>query len=154
MGIIGSFEGYVSDPLYLFNNGTWNGLHTTGMSGGTVSGGELLFTGKAIGRLNQTVDLTNYNYIKINSHADISSGVSGRKIGISQNSNLTSISSTNCTAYIDARNTTSGPVYYIASLNVSSISGYYYIYTSGYMYNNNAQVSNPSRLNQLFLSVR
>ena len=32
MGIIGSWEGYTSSPLYLFNNGIWSNLQTTGTS--------------------------------------------------------------------------------------------------------------------------
>ena len=31
-GVTGTFEGYVTSPLYLFNRGKWNGLQTTGLT--------------------------------------------------------------------------------------------------------------------------
>ena len=156
MGIIGSWEGYVSSPLYLFNNGSWNGLQTTGMLGSTQSGSELIFPAGTLGRLNQTVDLTRYNYIKINSmNEDGSYGV--MDIGISTDPNIKTISSSNCVAYVTARNGVKGSTYFIAILDVSSIIGFYYIYTKSraYMSGGGGVYVNtyPGRINQMYLTV-
>lgn len=153
MGIIGSWEGYVSSPLYLFNNGSWNGLQTTGMMGATQSGGELIFSSGSLGRLNQTIDLTRYNYIKINSmNEDGSYGVIG--IGISADPNIKEMSSKNFVAYVTARNSVRGSAYFIAILDVSSINGFYYIYARSYVYHNGAYIyGSPGRINQIYLAV-
>lgn len=156
MGIIGSWEGYVTSPLYLFNNGSWNGLQTTGMLGSTQSGSELIFPAGTLGRLNQTVDLTRYNYIKINSMNEFAAyGV--MDIGISTDPNIKTISSKNCVAYVTAMNSVMGSGYFIAILDISLISGFYYIYTKSYSYKSGGggmYVSTyPGRINQIYLAV-
>lgn len=70
MGLAGTYEGYSTSPLYLYNSGVWGG----GQSGVTFIGGggdkDLVkpnfiqtFDGKA--RLNNSVDFTPYKYVKI-----------------------------------------------------------------------------------------
>ena len=149
MGIIGSFEGYTTSPLYLFNNGNWSSLQTTGVytSGNTkiISGSICLgYQGpwtstKSItltARLNQTFDLTQFKYLKItfdttNYSSDVGGTVpSNVIIGVSN------------TAFSQTLFANSGPFLYpdgtIAHidgargntiiLDISNISGSYYIY--------------------------
>lgn len=143
LGITGTFEGYASSPLYLYNNGTWSNLQTTGTTRTWDSGGNyaidqlycsdtnnrLEFSGKANGnnsgnitmyanfRLNQTINLTSYSYLKMN----VTKFTRALKIiiGVSTDASLTSFSySASYTA------TTTG----VAIANISSLSGNYYIY--------------------------
>ena len=129
-GVTGTFEGYVSDTLYFYNSGTWSNLSSTGVTK-TTSGGSIVvsnnyialqYTGEsAMCRTNQTVDLTNYNYLK----ATFSSGMYSY-LGIGTN---------------PSSNTLNGLLKYIAIngsggsgtaiLDISSYTGYYYIYLRG-----------------------
>lgn len=142
MGLIGSWEGYISTPLYLYNNGTWSNLQTTGTTStasGTIGGTEygvydrinyLAMRGDpsyrpvflAI-RLNQTINISGYNYIKAVTRAlyDIESEYTG--IGVSQNSQVQSIG--DFASYAE-RITSS--VAGTQILNVASLTGNYYIY--------------------------
>ena len=101
MGITGSWEGWVSSPLNLFNSGSWGG----GQSGYTMVEGPGNYPGNTVSikngvihmttsgeeeallRLNNVSDLTNYKYLKIDSPYDyIWSGVGS---GISKKSDIT-----------------------------------------------------------------
>lgn len=144
-GIIGSWEGYVTSPLYLFNRGTWTGVSSTGVT--KTNGYDIKDWGKHIqvstmntqretmGRLNSAVNLTSYNYLKILVKGGSSSAVYGDTIflGISTASNITAPASLVSKATIrsvDAETT--------VILNVSNYSGNYFIYfgntqaTTGY----------------------
>ena len=143
MGIIGSWEGYVSSPLYLFNNGVWSNLQTTGVTrvwdgpadyeisqarfaeettnkiirvnlSGHAKETQLV---KGNGRLNQSVNLDNYNYLKVN----VSSYESGyiAYVGVSTNATLQSFS------YSASNVPTAAGVIIV---NISSLSGLYFIY--------------------------
>ena len=101
MGITGSWEGWVSSPLNLFNSGSWGG----GQSGYTMVEGPGSYPGNTVSikngvihmttnggenallRLNNIGDLTNYKYLKIDSPYD--HNWSGVGCGISKKSDIT-----------------------------------------------------------------
>lgn len=89
-------------------------------------------TGYIIGRLNQTVNVTNYNYLTAKSRVNGSRVYMTVYIGLSTNSNLTSTSLTNSTSnYYDAGTLTDGNTTTktaTLSSNISSLTGNYYIY--------------------------
>ena len=132
-GNVGTHEGYVTSPLYLFNNGTWGGLQTTGMTEVTdKNGGGYIEIGSSIefggrrgkqdilnARLNQKFNLTSYKYIKI--RAEYYHYSNYIMIGVSDSPNA------GLGGYIASTkvNNPNGG-YYI--LDVSSISGEKYIY--------------------------
>ena len=131
-GVTGTFEGYVTSPLYLYNKGTWNGLQTTGLTEINAEGSSRLDNdfsqsigfyarsnpgNRANARFNQKIDLTNYKYLK--AHAiDINSGY--LMIGISDNA------SAGISSYIASAKTTDIGGY--AILDISSLTGQKYIY--------------------------
>ena len=149
MGIIGSFEGYVSSPLYLFNNGIWSNLQTTGVysgenqviTGGTLCiGAEGTFTSMyrilLAARLNQTFNLTPYNYLNITfdaiDHAQDVGGIPPGSVlvGISNTAFTKSFYHT-ATSYEYPDGTIAkieGARGNTITLNVASVSGNYYIY--------------------------
>lgn len=132
MGITGTWEGYVTSPLYLYNKGMWNGLQTTGLTEINGEGSSRLdndfsqsigfyarsnFDEKVNARFNQKVDLTNYKYLKV--HAiDIKNGY--LMIGISDNA------SAGISSYIASAKTADIGGY--AILDISSLTGQKYIY--------------------------
>ena len=132
LGITGSCEGYFSSPFYLFNNGSWNGLSSTGMSMvDNLNNRNSLSIDTNINltiylksnhgcsmRTNASFDFTNYRYLNfVVSDLSIRGGwISITRLGISNSSNTR-----NLTASI---NPSSGT----CIVNVSSISGWYYIY--------------------------
>ena len=127
-GVVGTYEGYASSPLYLFRNGTWSNLQTTGVTttnGSTkavVSNGTLIIyptifaSESGMARLNQTFNLTNYKFIK----AKIKTGKTAGRIGIGTAADIKAL--TSLTKY--SGELTVG----VAILDVSSVSGNYYIY--------------------------
>ena len=132
LGITGTWEGYATSPLYLFNNGTYgggqNGITKTAAtvsapfnySIGTSISCTGIYKGNIYFRFNNTQNLSNYNYIKVYGSCENWTGLG---IGISTNSNTTSFSaSSECgfTSSSSGNNT--------AILNISSINGSYYVY--------------------------
>ena len=164
MGLIGSFEGYVSSPLYLFNNGTWSGLQTTGWQGdgADVSGGRKFRVSWASASgssystdqccLRQLFNLTDYKYIKVTTtEAAQDYYVAPAVIAISPTyNNGTAIVYSN-TGNINTSAYTKGVVgpdaFGTAILDVSNITGSYYIYVgmryhlSGYNGNYGIKIS-------------
>lgn len=177
MGITGSFEGYTSDNLYLFNNGTWN-LSTPGVTylgirnnsggytscfdsaNGYVSGSNIVFCARGNGsdndngypevRLNTSVNLTGYRYLKF--HYINASAASGTTAY-----NVWCIIDSSVKKYV-------GVSYGVASgytnvggygvLDISSLSGNYWIYLTGgfgSVYKTNGQIS-YQYVNQIMLS--
>lgn len=127
-GVVGTYEGYASSPLYLFKSGTWSNLQTTGMTktigydNVKVADGVLRIYTDSIGavgmaRLNQTFNLTNYKYVKAKIRAV--SGIAGQ-IGIGTTAGITAFAS--LTKYSE------GIASGVAILDISSVSGNYYIY--------------------------
>ncbi|NBI73783.1 hypothetical protein D3Z50_22760, partial [Clostridiaceae bacterium] len=152
-GVAGTYEGYASSPLYLFRNGTWSNLQTTGMTktigydNVKVADGVLYIytdvrgsTGMA--RLNQIFNLTNYKYIK----AKIKSGSTRGQIGIGTTAGITALAS--LTKYSE------GIASGVAILDISSVSGNYYIYlTATYTSSGNTAVLGAStQYEELFLA--
>lgn len=131
--------------LYLFNNGKWSNLQTTGFY--AISGRYserkpyIYFDGASkplVARTNQTINLTNYNYLKI----DIGSITEGYYYaGVSQNASLNSVNPSSYNSAVAF----SGPG--IAILNLSAITGNYYIY----MFSSN--VLSTCVLAQLYLTT-
>lgn len=138
MGITGTWEGYVTTPLYLFNNGAWSNVQTTGITHMAGDGFEKESDGcllvylsgygnkKTLGRLNSSVSLTNYKYLNVYGRTNLLSDENICRIGVSQNSGLTTPS---FTAHVDMPRDVTGSdgVYKIP---ISSLSGNYFIYLS------------------------
>lgn len=133
LGITGTFEGYATSPFYIYNNGTWSGLSTTGSTkmAGIVSGMSLTpysvnNSGKrtyydAILRLNSVFNLTSYSYIKItySPASGYDTEYLTMYVGVSTSTNVTTLNFT-------AMGSLNGNGTCIS--NVSSLSGNYYIY--------------------------
>ncbi len=142
-GNMGTHEGYVTSPLYLFNNGTWGGLQTTGMTEVTDKNGKgyieinsaIWFGGRRgteenadilNARLNQKVNLTSYKYIKIRTEKPYYENYIAIGISDSPSAGLG-----NYIASTKVNNVGDG--YYI--LDISSISGEKYIYLEASTFN-------------------
>lgn len=147
MGIIGSFEGYVSSPLYFYNNGTWSNLQTPGASGssqGVYDGRTALYNG---GTFIQTVSLTNYDYLKMCWNANVGYERVVFSFSIRKTPDGENIASYEFNAY-----TSRGWKYGI--LDISGISGYYYIFfSSGYYRSGTSKYGCDTYINQIFLST-
>ena len=140
MGITGSFEGWVSSPLNLFNSGSWGG----GQSGYTAVKGLDDYPGNSLSikngtihitttqnggdnallRLNNVGDLTNYKYLKIDSPYDYD--WSGVGCGISKKSDVTYLEGldTYYRSPISTDTTSKGT----HILDISKFTGTYWIY--------------------------
>lgn len=138
-GVRGTFQGYADSPLYLFSNGKWSNLQTTGAAeiaqssgkffiGRITAGGNIVagictdaITPDAwvLGRLNQKVNLSAYNYIRIIS--TIVQPLNGGYciLGISTNAYLTSPSFSASTRFSNSSD---------VLVDISAITGDYYIY--------------------------
>ncbi|WP_147354407.1 hypothetical protein [Clostridium sp. AF22-10] len=88
MGITGRFEGYVSNPLYLFNNGSYGGgqsgisimsNHTAygSVSFGSSIQGSKLYKGDIIIRFNNIQNLSGWNYLKIYGNVEMWARIGG-----------------------------------------------------------------------------
>lgn len=139
-GVTGTFEGYVTSPLYLFNRGKWNGLQTTGLTEINAEGSAYLratftdsigfgarsnFGERVNARFNQKVDLTNYKYLKI--LAAKSNNNKYMMVGISDSA------SAGLSSYLASAKLTTDEGY--AILDISSITGAKYIYIEAEMSN-------------------
>ena len=149
--VTGTFEGYVSSPLYFFNNGTWSNLQTTGMTSTTLGSSNLILSVSQMGRLNQTVDLTSYKYLKVKGRCG-STPVNGYKfsIGVSKSASAkeTDMAKLNV---LDTRS--NGPEYNI--LDISSLSGNYYIYVYGVYHRSSSGNLGPDRggIYEIFMTL-
>ena len=140
MGITGSFEGWVSSPLNLFNSGSWGG----GQSGYTVVKGLDAYPGNSLSikngtihittiqnggdnvllRLNNVGDLTNYKYLKIDSPYDYH--WSGVGCGISKKSDVTYLEGLDTYYRSPINSSTTSKGTHI--LDISKFTGTYWIY--------------------------
>lgn len=154
MGITGSWEGYVKSPLYLYNKGTWSGLQTTGMTAVNLGAGVYLqekdgsigFASRnrpdspsSNARLNQTFNLSSYKYIKVNASCYENYALIG--VSTSENAGIGQYTAS-------ARSSNDG---YII-LDVSSLSGNYYIYFEGSSLNGYIQTQLVVSFNELIVT--
>ena len=154
MGITGSWEGYVKSPLYLYNKGTWSGLQTTGMTAVNLGAGVYLqekdgsigFASRnrpdspsSNARLNQTFNLSSYKYIKVNANCYENYALIG--VSTSGNAGIGQYTAS-------ARSSNDG---YII-LDVSSLSGNYYIYFEGSSLNGYIQTQLVVSFNELIVT--
>lgn len=134
MGITGSFEGYVSNPLYLFKNGSYGGGQSgisiiskdpsnSSVSFGSSIQGSNLFRGRIIMRFNNIQNLSGWNYLKIYGNVVVWTEIGG---GISTENNQPSMTSWNSHAEWGASSGISGNGTCVC--NISSFSGNYWIY--------------------------
>ena len=143
MGIIGTFEGWVSDTLVIYNGGSWNYVSnagvtcTTGETNGLIlypyryanGGGGTVIWYDAVVRLNSTFNITKYKYIKVSCTVGGEAQYTTVYVGVSSSQNMTNLGFT-ATATLNGSGT--------CISNISSISGDYYIYIgarSQYLYN-------------------
>lgn len=139
MGIIGSWEGYADSPLYLLNGRTWSNLQTPGF---TLTSGNFISPSRyqesyeldGIARLNQTVNLSNYKYLKGELQGTRADGKNYNMIlGVSKSANLTNnsfvVSYTNHkgTFIVDVSDLTGDYYIYVSTQNISI--GYGLVYT-------------------------
>ena len=149
--VTGTFEGYVSSPLYFFNNGTWSNLQTTGMTSTTLDSSNLILSAYQMGRLNQTVDLTSYKYLKVKGRCG-STPVNGYKFSIGA-SKSASAKETDMAKLNVLDTLSNGPEYNI--LDISSLSGNYYIYVYGVYYRSSSGNLGPDRgfIYEIFMTL-
>ncbi len=159
--VTGTFEGYVTSPTYLLNgSNTWANLQTTGVtctsypswfancdytskgtyrdegdswiSLGCQGNSSTNQSGVIICRLNQTVNLSSYKYIKWSTTLSCwKKGTLTAYLGVSTSSSVTSVSSlsskysysVSCTSTSEAESSAATMI-----SDVSSLSGNYYIY--------------------------
>ena len=157
LGITGSFEGYVSNPLYLFNNGSYGGgqsgvsIMNNSTSNGSVSFGSSirgsnLFKGQIVMRFNNIQNLSGWNYLKIYGNVETWAVISG---GISTGNKMNYISDCDTYAQWGASSSISGNGTCIC--NISSFSGNYWIYISvGHIGGNSIRAASIS---QVYLST-
>lgn len=177
-GKTGTFEGYTTSPLYLFNNGNWGGLQTTRATkissyasgdcdkllsnkfvwGHTGYGSGSIVT-MAMWRLNQSFNLSQYKYIKVVQCSVTANEVFGFSSGTYQDGYVcvgvatSAITSTNAPSSITG--TPSGLAAYKSGtgtvvLDVSNLNGNYWICFGGI--NDQGKRVAACGLNQLFVS--
>lgn len=137
-GVTGTFEGFVTSPLYVYNNGTFSNVQTGGVtlnytSNSTYSsfvdssGSILISCGSTrintqvdvVGRLISSINLSLYTRLTIIGYSDPMDGILW--LGVSNNSSLTNPSQ------FTVSSSTSSPVTSL-SLDISNLSGMHYIY--------------------------
>ena len=157
LGLIGSFEGYVTSPLYLYNNGTWSGLQTTGITEVYRTMGindyvdadfnvtehienisidcswEQRTSGTAgsgfyITRLKQAVNLSSYKTLSWNGQMSSENVNATYYMGVSTNPQLQSLSFAASVGHTHNADFLNYSDEYTKSIDISSLSGNYYIY--------------------------
>lgn len=134
LGITGSYEGYVSNPLYLFKNGSYGGGQSGisimsktssdySVSFGSSIQGSNLYKGQIVMRFNNIQNLSGWNYLKIYGNVETWAEIGG---GVSTENNKTYMASWNTYAKWGASSGISGNGTCVC--NISSFSGNYWIY--------------------------
>lgn len=132
LGITGTFEGYVSDVLTIYNNGTWSNMSTTGitaLSDCTIESTNPITLKRSssssgthytrYARLNSAFNLTNYNYLKATAWADQTSYTAYAGISVSTD--------TNCNSSAGYASTKNGSASVI-TIDITSLTGLYWIF--------------------------
>lgn len=139
-GITGTFEGYTTSPLNIYNRGVWSGVQNTGLSTVITTGNSFRVYDTYMGfygtstpnrppinaRTNQTINITAYKYLKVTFDAG--------SAGTARNQNLGRIGiSTNASAGINSYTATAtkdplGANDYVVVLDISNYAGNYYLY--------------------------
>lgn len=155
MGIIGSWEGYATSPLYLFNNGTLGNSQkgiTSTQGDCIISGSNIIlnndpYAGRFnIFRFNDKVDLTSYKYLKALCRMSVTAPQSTYMIlFIHTDANVSSTGTSNSYASVTVRYTSNGT----AIIDISSFNGFYYVYFLSYTTYSNDRVY----VNQVYLSM-
>lgn len=157
MGITGSFEGYASNPLYLFKNGSYGGGQSGisimsksssnySVSFGSSIQGSNLYKGQIIMRFNNIQNLSGWNYLKIYGNVEEFAEIGG---GVSTENNKTHMTSLNTYAEWGASSGISGNGTCVC--NISSFSGNYWIYILvGHAVGNHAR---SASISQVYLST-
>lgn len=137
-GVTGTFEGFVTSPLYVYNRGTFSNVQTGGVTLNYASnsayssfvdssGSILISCGSTrlsaqvdvVGRLISSIDLSSYTRLTIIGYSDSMDGILW--LGVSNNSSLTNPSQ------FTVNSSTSSSVTSL-SLDISNLSGMHYIY--------------------------
>ena len=143
--VTGTFEGYVSDNLFLYNAGTWSNISTTGLTNCTAASTYLTMN-SYITRTNATVDITNYKYIKVKINPGYTTGNESLCCEIA-------IQKTTGTDHATYVYKCTPQIYNIAIFDVSQYTGFYYIELYTYVEINNGKVTHRgSTIKQLYLS--
>ena len=152
-GIIGSWEGFVTSPLYIYNNGTWSNIQSTGLTATTsnteltqYTNGNFRIFGPSgvrslvLARLNTAVNLSSYNYVNVNISSN--NGGSTVYVGVSSASNITSTG-----GLVSLYSSTSIGLF---KSNISSLSDNYFIYIGAK--SNSNTLSSGLTFDQIYLS--
>lgn len=122
--VTGTFEGYVSDVLNIYNAGTWTNISTTGLNNAANKSSYYTVAAGKMARTNATVDLTNYKYLKIQAKPS-NAGPGGMRFRIAVGTDTTGSSYAKS---IIATSSLTFSSYFTGILDVSSLRGNYYIY--------------------------
>ena len=155
LGLIGSFEGYVTSPFIIFGDSGWGNIPQTGFTA-TTSNTEVSTMGPAgsyyslseeginqivvFCRLNSTINLSSYNYVNVNFRSNNSE--STLYVGVSTASNVTT--------YAGLAAKVSNPNPGAVKLNVASLSGNYFIYIG--CKSNSSSLSSYCSFDEIWLS--
>lgn len=158
MGITGTFEGAATSPTYLFNNGNYGGgqsgitmvsssIHQASYSIGNTISGSNLYKGQILFRFNNIQNLSGWNYLKIYGNL----GGTWAEIGGGVNTDPYKTYMTALTNYVEYGGNSSVSGNGTAILNISSLSGNYWIYVLvGHVSGNNAR---SASISQVYLST-
>lgn len=147
MGIIGSFQGYVDEILFIYNKGNWSNISTIGMNGAVQTNYDstpCLSLERYSAVTNATVSLQNYNYLKATVYA-YNSWAIHVTLGVksSQNDPYSAISE----SVIDKNR------WVTVICNVSELSNFRYISIEIYAQKSNTiQECIPACISQIYLS--
>lgn len=157
-GITGTWEGYVTSPLNLYNIGTWSNLQTPGytlIDGFRATSDDDLFrlyassssTNYSSVRLNSAVDLTGYNYIKVRTIDSNTASYARLTLGVDTSSSKGSADS--CSVHERVSGLAQGG-YLI--LDISSLTGEHWVYLTYHYTGPGDFGSNYKAINKILLS--
>lgn len=169
MGMTGNFEGYTRNPNYLFDSTGWHNIQTTGFTRTILSGVDdsrfdmpmsgsksyildVRSTGNSTThypnisyRMNQTVDLSAYDFVKVKFWSGFSNN-NNTVVGVSTNASATSYTVSGSSA------DRSG----YAIVDVSGLTGAYYIFiqmSGSSVYGSNRWINDQFSLHEILLTT-